>query len=567
MAETCNKERGRSDGRGESDAENEASTPLTNAEAVRGAEVQWRRVPPDGGWGWVVTLGGAVSAMLIPMLSPCFGILFSPPLLASGASTSTIAIIFNTFMVMWKVTGTLIGSLVKEFGYRKVAMTGNLIVVCSMVACAFSTSPGYILIFFSLCCGFGAGLSSTRFLILAQYFDKRRGLANACLTAGVGLGHFLNPLFIRFLQKEYSYRGATLIIGGFIFHGVAAAALYHPVEWHMKVVRDDTQSQETGEKPLMSGNASEENEDLEEIHLKKVENEEPPKLQTPTVLRLKSRERHDSLTSQTSEDSGRYQPLTLSSLDLSSVASLPVSQDEEPEQDKSPLPESESRIRAVYHTIIRVLRSVVKDISILRSPVAVIIGLSATFCVSGHTNFTMMVPFALQAAGHSLETAAWSISTAGIANLVVRTSVSVMSDKKWFNMRICYMSSIVSLAFSIFLFTFMTDVVSITVVMSLMGCSVGGFQGMNNLLMARTIGLERLTSMFSTTSLLVGIGSMSIGPFVGRIRDITESYAISMRVLSCFIFSSFLLWLFMPAAQGYEERRKEGQRDAPKNPL
>lgn len=66
-------------------------------------------------------------------------------------------------------------------------------------------------------------------------------------------------------------------------------------------------------------------------------------------------------------------------------------------------------------------------------------------------------------------------------------------------------------------FTFMTDVVSITVVMSLMGCSVGGFQGMNNLLMARTIGLERLTSMFSTTSLLVGIGSMSIGPFVGTV--------------------------------------------------
>ncbi|XP_063611207.1 uncharacterized protein LOC134784933 isoform X2 [Penaeus indicus] len=517
MPETRSKKRGRSDVDEKSDAEDGASTSLTDAEAVRDAEVKWRRVPPDGGWGWMVTLGGAVSAMLIPMLSPCFGILFSPPLLASGASTSTIAIIFNTFMVMWKVTGTLVGSLAKEFGYRKVAMTGNLIVACSMVACAFSTSPRYILIFFSLCCGFGAGLSSARFLILAQYFDKRRGLANACLTAGVGVGYFLNPLFIRFLQDEYSYKGATLIIGAFILHGVAAAALYHPVGWHMKAVREDTQSQEKGEEPLMPASASEESGDLEEVPLKNVENKDPHGLQTPTELRLKNRERHDSLTSQTSEDSVRYhsQAFTLSALDISSVASLPIPQAEEPEQDKSSLPDSESRICAVYHTIIRVLRSVVKDISILRSPVAVIIGLSATFCASGHTNFTMVVPFALQAVGHSPETAAWSISTAGIVNLVVRTSVSVMSDKKWFNMRLWYMVSIANLALSIFLFPFMTDFVGITVVMSLMGLGVGGFQGMHNLLMARTIGLERLTSMFSTTSLLVGIGSMSIGPFAG----------------------------------------------------
>ncbi|XP_037801019.1 monocarboxylate transporter 9-like isoform X1 [Penaeus monodon] len=559
--------RGRSDAREKSDAEDGASTSLTNAEAVRGAEVKWRRVPPDGGWGWMVTLGGAISAMLIPMLSPCFGILFSPPLLASGANTSTIAIIFNTFMVMWKVTGTLVGSLVKEFGYRKVAMTGNLIVACSMVACAFSTSPRYILIFFSLCCGFGAGLSSARFLILAQYFDKRRGLANACLTAGVGVGYFLNPLFIRFLQDEYSYKGATLIIGAFILHGFAAASLYHPVEWHLKAVQD--KGTEKGEEPLMSASASEENSDLEEVHLKNVENEELPRLQTPTELRLKYRERHDSLNSQTSDDSVRYksQALTLSALDLCSVASLPIPQAEEPEQDKNSLPDSESRICAVYHTISRVLRSVVKDISILRSPVAVIIGLSATFCASGHTNFTMVVPFALQAVGHSPETAAWSISTAGIVNLVVRTSVSVMSDKKWFNMRLWYMVSIANLALSIFLFTFMTDFVGITVVMSLMGFGVGGFQGMHNLLMARTIGLERLTSMFSTTSLLVGIGSMSIGPFVGWIRDITGSYEISMRVLSCIIFSSFLLWLLMPAAQACEKRRKEWQPDGPKSPL
>ncbi|XP_042881767.1 monocarboxylate transporter 12-like [Penaeus japonicus] len=402
-----------------------------------------------------------------------------------------------------------------------------------------------------------SGLSSTRFLILAQYFDKRRGLANACLTAGVGVGHFLNPLLIRFLQNEYSYKGATLIIGAFILHGFVGAALYHPVEWHMKVVRDDSQSQQNSAKPLISTPSSEGSRDFDEIQLKSSEEKDPPKLQTPAKLRKKHRERLDSQTSQSCEDSSRHQSITLSALDLSSVASLPALQGEEPEHDNYLLSNSKSRIHTVYQTVTRVLRSVIKDICILKSPVATIIGLSATFCVSGHTNFTVMVPFALQAAGHSLETAAWSISTAGICNLVLRTSVSVMSDKKWFNMRLWYMVSIVSLATSVFLFTFLTDLIGITVVMAIMGCSVGGFQGMNNLLMAKTIGLERLTAMFSTTSFLVGIGSMSIGPFVGWIRDITGSYEISMRVLSCFIFSGFLLWLFMPTAQAYEKRSRK----------
>lgn len=42
------------------------------------------------------------------------------------------------------------------------------------------------------------------------------------------------PNIVRILLDEYGFRGAALIMASLAFHGLVGAALFQPVEWHMK---------------------------------------------------------------------------------------------------------------------------------------------------------------------------------------------------------------------------------------------------------------------------------------------------------------------------------------------
>lgn len=72
------------------------------------------------------------------------------------------------------------------------------------------------------------------FIIVPSYFDRRRGLANACMMAGVCTGQMVGPTLIRLLQDEYGYRGATLVLGAILLNSCVGTAFFHPVEWHLK---------------------------------------------------------------------------------------------------------------------------------------------------------------------------------------------------------------------------------------------------------------------------------------------------------------------------------------------
>lgn len=51
---------------------------------------------------------------------------------------------------------------------------------------------------------------------------------------GTGVGQMIMPNIVRILLDEYGFRGAALIMASLAFHGLVGAALFQPVEWHMK---------------------------------------------------------------------------------------------------------------------------------------------------------------------------------------------------------------------------------------------------------------------------------------------------------------------------------------------
>lgn len=79
--------------------------------------------------------------------------------------------------------------------------------------------------------GIGGGLSTTPGIILvSQYFDKHRALANGICVSGTAAGSFVFPLLIKILVDNFGFHGTILLLGGCMLHVCVSATLYRPLE-------------------------------------------------------------------------------------------------------------------------------------------------------------------------------------------------------------------------------------------------------------------------------------------------------------------------------------------------
>ena len=285
--------------------------------------------------------------------------------------------------------------------------------------------------------GIGNGLSCVGYLIIAHYFKQRRGLANACLVAGAGLGHFVSPLVIGLLQEEYGVWGATIILGGITLHAVVGAFLFQPVEWHWKKPEKEVATEDT-----------EAFSSLLDSHTKAGE----PKREAVKVASSDTGEGDDAISkvsmpmhvSQSTKVEDRDGTRSSVYLLVPLAKTKPTAGPPAAWRDRG-----RGHANALCRTMVRVLRSVASDMRILRQPTCLIIALGSALVVNAEANFLVMVPFAIQAAGHPLQTAAWCVSIAGVCNLFTRISVSALSDLPWFNMRLSYMAGMAVMIVSV----------------------------------------------------------------------------------------------------------------------
>uniref|UniRef100_A0A182JW21 Major facilitator superfamily (MFS) profile domain-containing protein n=1 Tax=Anopheles christyi TaxID=43041 RepID=A0A182JW21_9DIPT len=77
----------------------------------------------------------------------------------------------------------------------------------------------------------GGGLSTTPgIVIVSQYFEKHRALANGITISGTAAGSFVFPMLIERLIHLFGFHGTLLILGGCMLHVCVSGALYRPVE-------------------------------------------------------------------------------------------------------------------------------------------------------------------------------------------------------------------------------------------------------------------------------------------------------------------------------------------------
>ncbi|XP_056419089.1 monocarboxylate transporter 14 isoform X2 [Hyla sarda] len=127
--------------------------------------------------------------------------------------------------------GPFIGLFINTCGCRKTAVIGGFLTSLGWVLSAFATNVHFLFFTFGVTAGIGSGMVYLPAVVMVgQYFQKRRALAQGLSTTGTGFGTFLITVLLKYLCAEYGWRNAMIIQGAVTLNLCVCGALMRPLE-------------------------------------------------------------------------------------------------------------------------------------------------------------------------------------------------------------------------------------------------------------------------------------------------------------------------------------------------
>ncbi|XP_022901443.2 monocarboxylate transporter 1 [Onthophagus taurus] len=195
----------------------------------------YKKVPPEGGWGYIV--GGAVSLMFMVTIVPTtvFGMVYGEFLAGLGDETGATTLINGVFNTVLCFTGLPVNHLLQKYTYRKVGLMGAGIYFIGTLGNVFVTNLSQMLLSFGVFQGLGFGLMMPAvFSAFNSYFDKRQNVVMGACQALIVVVSIGWPILTKMMMEEYGFRGTAAIFSALSLHGFVAMMVLQPVSWHMK---------------------------------------------------------------------------------------------------------------------------------------------------------------------------------------------------------------------------------------------------------------------------------------------------------------------------------------------
>ncbi|KAM0351270.1 hypothetical protein ACHAP4_009409 [Fusarium culmorum] len=201
--------------------QNDSDDPALEASRIADSTV------PDGGYGWVVIGACAMVAWWVIGLSYTWGV-YQRALVQRGVG-SPLALSFcgSISPALMATVGMLVSRMIRSFGTRILSCVGISLMGLSFVLASFVTDHLVGLIFLpGVPLGLGmSGCFMSFSVVPAQYFMKRRGIANGIVYAGGGFGGAIMSIATDSLIEKYSVEWAFRITGLMIL-GTGLPAAY-----------------------------------------------------------------------------------------------------------------------------------------------------------------------------------------------------------------------------------------------------------------------------------------------------------------------------------------------------
>lgn len=170
---------------------------------------------PEGGYGWVAIGGCTVVTWWVVGTPYSWGVI-QDALVSEGLSTAaTLAYVGSLPSAMISTLAVVNARVVRTLGARMTAMLGVALLGVSQILSGFAVHNIGALFFTA---GFLTGLGlSLAFIAIsvtpAQYFSRKRGLANGVVFAGGGLGGAVTSIALDALIEHYGTAWAYRVIG------------------------------------------------------------------------------------------------------------------------------------------------------------------------------------------------------------------------------------------------------------------------------------------------------------------------------------------------------------------
>ncbi|XP_034465627.1 monocarboxylate transporter 12-B-like isoform X1 [Hippoglossus hippoglossus] len=186
---------------------------------------------PEGGWGWMIVAGCFLATICIRAVTRCVSIFFVEFQLHFEQDYSTTAWIHSLIDCTTMLCAPLGGFLGSRVSCRATVILGGLLSAAGFILSSFASSLEYLYTSLGILTGLGFALSYTPAIaMVGRYFNERKALAYGIAQSGSGIGTFILAPVVQLLIEQYSWRGALLILGGFVSNLCVVGALMKPLE-------------------------------------------------------------------------------------------------------------------------------------------------------------------------------------------------------------------------------------------------------------------------------------------------------------------------------------------------
>ncbi|KAJ6476111.1 major facilitator superfamily domain-containing protein [Mycena sanguinolenta] len=170
---------------------------------------------PDGGYGWTVLFGCAIITFWFTGISYSWGILQAALVKQGLSSPSTLSFVGSTTTACISGLAVINARVIRFLGARRTALLGIFLLGSGEILSGFaSENIGGLFVTFGAVTGVGTSLC---FMVVsvtpAQYFNKRRGLANGIVYASGGFGGAVTSFAMDALLKSVGPAYTFRIIG------------------------------------------------------------------------------------------------------------------------------------------------------------------------------------------------------------------------------------------------------------------------------------------------------------------------------------------------------------------
>ncbi|KAG5311180.1 MOT12 protein, partial [Acromyrmex insinuator] len=187
------------------------------------------------------------------------------------------------------------------------------------------------------------------------------------------------------------------------------------------------------------------------------------------------------------------------------------------------------------------------DISLLKDPVFLLIGISNVFGMAGlYVPFVYLVDAAVLD-GIESNSASFLLSIIGITNTIGRVACGYVADFPQVDSlllnNICLIISTIAVAATPFCHSY-----AAYIIMSIFfGIAISGYISLTSIILVDLLGLDKLTNAFGLLILFRGAAAIIGSPLAGAVYDATQSYSIPFFMAGFFFLMSTITSFMAPA--------------------